>query len=87
MTIEGRRRHIKKVMEYSLEKNEIKKPSHILPLTPEDTGITTVALSSLEAIWDKAQKLLSSPGHILNAAWSPNPCARQVASLSSHHIL
>ena len=83
LTHEGRRRHIKKVMECSVAKNEATQQSNILPLTPEATGITTVALSTLEAIWQKAQKLISSPGHILNAAWSPNPRARLVASSRS----
>ena len=75
-------------MECSLSKNEATPPTHnqpTLPLTPESesTGITTVALSTLQAIWHKAQTLLSSPGHILNAVWSCNPHARLVASFSS----
>ena len=86
MTNEGQQRHIKKVMECSLTKNDATQPAHnrsILPVTPEATGITTVALPTLHAIWQKAHKLLSSPGHILNAAWSSNPHARLVASSSS----
>ena len=75
-------------MECSLAKNELKQPAHVLPLTPEDTGITTVALSAIEANWDRImhKKLLSSPGHILNAVWIPNPFARLMSSQSPHFV-
>lgn len=53
-----------------------------LDVSVEHTGITTLALETLQAIWTKADKLFDSKGHVMQASWLSDK-ARYVKSTSS----
>ena len=48
-------------------------------------GVTTIAESTLQNIWKKAETLVKSEGHVLNAPWLSDAKARLVKSSSSLH--
>ena len=53
-----------------------------LDVSIENSGITTIALDTLRAIWTKADKLISSEGHVMQASWLPSK-SRFVKSTSA----
>lgn len=41
-----------------------------LDVSFEDSGIDSISRYTLHAIWNKAERLLSTPGRILNVPWT-----------------
>jgi len=46
----------------------------------EESGITSVAQTTLQGIWAKAEKLVRSAGHIIKAPWVNDEMAKLVKS-------
>ena len=59
--------------------------SHHLSTPFESSGITTIAQSTLQNMWKKAENLVNSKGHVLTAPWLSDNKARLVKSNSSPH--
>ena len=56
-----------------------------LSVPVEKSGVTAIAPSTLNNIWKKAEVLVASEGHIINAPWLSDEKARLVKSSSSPH--
>ena len=60
-------------------------PCPVLEVAVEDCGITTISMSTLKNVWNKAERLVCSGSGILKVPWSSDKKARLVMSSSSDH--
>ena len=56
-----------------------------LSISFENCGLATIAQSTLQNIWKKAENLVKSKDHVLTAPWLSDKKARLVKSSSSPH--
>lgn len=59
------------------------KYSQVFNVSDEECQIDNIALSTLQNIWSKAEKLIRSEGHIIKVPWLDDKQARLVKSYSS----
>lgn len=87
---EFKEKHMKKVQNYTVTSTAECSPqsesdSSHLSISFENCGLTTIAPSTLQNIWKKAEKLAKSKDHVLAAPWLSDDKARLVKSSSSPH--
>lgn len=94
MKPEAKTKHLKKVQSCQVKQisplmtastHENTKQPHIayLSVLVENAGLSTISYSTLSNIWNKAEKLVLSEGHILKVPWLLDEKARLVKSSSS----
>ena len=88
---EFKEKHVKKVQSCMVTSTAECSPqvesdsSHHLSISFENCGITSIAQSTLQNIWKKAENLVNSKNHVLTAPWLSDNKARLVKSSSSPH--
>ena len=94
MAPEAKTRHLKKVHSCQLKQilpqmtattHENTKQPHIahLSVSVENAGLSMISYSTLSSMWNKAEKLVLSEGHILKVPWLSDEKARLIKSSSS----
>lgn len=97
MNVASKEKHMKEVLNFpvasmskepsqlstSSQTNSVSAPA--LTISVQECGITSLAMTLLNDIWEKAERLLSMEGGILKVPWSTDKSARLVMSSSSEH--